>query len=109
VSKQLLIDLSETPDVRTRVPGRENFEGLAFLTATSRRHRVLLVSDDSFSPRQRTWFVSVLSREDRRATSKAQTLTGTIRGGWQFTKGMCASGLVSGATATRMATRRFSR
>lgn len=60
VSKQLLFDLSETPGLPHDLAGLDNFEGLALYPEnTAGRRRLLLVSDDNFSDRQRTWFVRV--------------------------------------------------
>lgn len=58
VSKQLLFDLGSTPGLPSSLVRLENFEGMTLLPATrGDRRRLLLVSDDNFSVRQRTWFV----------------------------------------------------
>jgi hypothetical protein len=59
VRKSLLLDLTKTtgldPDL---APSMDNFEGMAFgPRLPDGRPTVLLVSDDNFSNRQRTWFL----------------------------------------------------
>jgi 3-phytase len=59
VTKTLLLDLSQVQGLSPELaPGLDNFEGLAFgPRLPDGRATLLLVSDDNFSDRQRTWFL----------------------------------------------------
>jgi 3-phytase len=59
VAKTLLLDLSETPGLSKELaPSLDNFEGLTIgPRLPDGRATLLLVSDDNFSPLQRTWFL----------------------------------------------------
>jgi hypothetical protein len=59
VRKTLLLDLSNTAGLdRDLAPSLDNFEGMAFgPRLPDGRPTLILVSDDNFSPRQRTWFL----------------------------------------------------
>ncbi len=60
-SKRLLLDLGTTPGLPRALRALDNFEGLAFLPPRPDGRRLLLmVSDDNFSKKQRTWFVRVM-------------------------------------------------
>jgi hypothetical protein len=71
VSKTLLLDLGDSRNLPLRLAGLDNFEGMAAMPASqpsktatrealgTARPTVILVSDDNFSTRQRTWFVKV--------------------------------------------------
>jgi hypothetical protein len=58
VRKTRLADLGSAPGLPAALAGLDNFEGLSFAPpGCSAGSGLLLVSDDNFSPRQRTWFV----------------------------------------------------
>jgi hypothetical protein len=57
VSKTLLVDLGALPDIPDDLRELDNFEGLALLPPRHGRTSLLMVSDDNFSPTERTWFV----------------------------------------------------
>jgi hypothetical protein len=71
VSKTLLLDLGNSRNLPLRLAALDNFEGMAAMPASqpsrtatrealgTARPTVILVSDDNFSTRQRTWFVRV--------------------------------------------------
>ena len=60
VQKTLLLDLSKTPGLdRELAPSLDNFEGMTFgPRLADGRPTLILVSDDNFSARQRTWFLA---------------------------------------------------
>lgn len=58
VTKQLVLDLGESPNLPPGLSGLDNFEGLAYAPpGADRRRRLLMVSDDNFDETQRTWFL----------------------------------------------------
>ena len=59
VRKSLVLDLKDVPGLDTALaPSLDNFEGMAFgPRLADGRPTLVLVSDDNFSPRQRTWFL----------------------------------------------------
>jgi hypothetical protein len=59
VQKSLLLDLTKTAGLDSDLaPSMDNFEGMAFgPRLPDGRQTLLLVSDDNFSNRQRTWFL----------------------------------------------------
>jgi phytase-like protein len=59
VQKTLLLDLSKTPGLSSELaPSLDNFEGMAWgPRLADGRATLILVSDDNFSARQRTWFL----------------------------------------------------
>jgi hypothetical protein len=59
VTKTPFLDLSSVPGLSPElVPGLDNFEGMAFgPRLPDGRTSLVLVSDDNFNPKQRTWFV----------------------------------------------------
>jgi hypothetical protein len=59
VRKTLVLDLSSTAGLdKDLAPSLDNFEGMAFgPRLPDGRPTLILVSDDNFSPRQRTWFL----------------------------------------------------
>jgi hypothetical protein len=60
VQKKLLLDLKKTPGLSSELaPSLDNFEGLAWgPRLADGRQTLILVSDDNFSVRQRTWFLA---------------------------------------------------
>jgi hypothetical protein len=60
VQKTLLLDLTKTPGLSSELaPSLDNFEGLAWgPRLADGRQTLILVSDDNFSVRQRTWFLA---------------------------------------------------
>jgi len=62
-SKQLLLDLGKAPGLPPSLAALDNFEGLALLPPLhDGRRPLIVVSDDNFSNRQRTWFVRLMIR-----------------------------------------------
>jgi hypothetical protein len=61
VTKTLLLELADVrPQNGDLGTGLDNFEGLAFGPALADgRAALLIVSDDNFNPRQRTWFLQI--------------------------------------------------
>jgi 3-phytase len=60
VTKTLIFDLGASPNLPQALVGLDNFEGLATIPTPPRgRPAAILVSDDNFDARQRTWFVKV--------------------------------------------------
>jgi hypothetical protein len=60
VTKTLLFDLGASNNLPKALLGLDNFEGLATIPTPPRgRPAAILVSDDNFDTRQRTWFVKV--------------------------------------------------
>lgn len=58
VSKRLVLDLGQAPNLSPTLAGLDNFEGLAFdPPGSTGRRRLWLVSDDNFNKTQRTWFL----------------------------------------------------
>jgi len=57
VTKRLLLDFGKIPGLPPALAALDNFEGLALLPPEGGRRPLLVVSDDNFSMRQRTWFV----------------------------------------------------
>lgn len=60
VRKRLVLDLNAVKDLPSelRVAALDNFEGMCFgPTLADGSRTLLIVSDDNFSPRQRTWFL----------------------------------------------------
>ncbi|HEY4659355.1 MAG TPA: esterase-like activity of phytase family protein, partial [Gemmatimonadaceae bacterium] len=60
VRKRLVLDLNAVKDLppELRVAALDNFEGICFgPTLADGGRTLLIVSDDNFSPRQRTWFL----------------------------------------------------
>jgi Esterase-like activity of phytase len=64
VRKTLVLDLGTLTGLSQELSGLDNFEGMAFGPALPDGSRTLLVvSDDNFSERQRTWFLLFRIRE----------------------------------------------
>ena len=60
VTKTLMFDLGSSPNLPSALVALDNFEGLAMIPTPPRgRPSAILVSDDNFDPRQRTWFVKI--------------------------------------------------
>jgi 3-phytase len=57
VAKTLIVDLGSIPGLPAELSTLDNFEGLALLPAATGPPSLLMVSDDNFSPTERTWLV----------------------------------------------------
>src|SRR5262249_40193116 len=62
VSKTLVLDLGALPGLPDGLKALDNFEGLALRPPRHGHSSLLVVSDDNFSPTERTWFVRLRSK-----------------------------------------------
>jgi hypothetical protein len=62
-SKLLVADLKSAPGLPPMLADLDNFEGMTLLpSSSSGGRRLLVVSDDNFNDTQRTWFLTIRSR-----------------------------------------------